>query len=86
MDGAGGRRGGILVCRFAIDDGATAGRLGELHARPVPAHAVLTLGDPLVDGRDVAAAASPGGLPALVTLHLVAHRCPISDLCTRTLP
>ncbi|RWW15146.1 hypothetical protein GW17_00021029 [Ensete ventricosum] len=85
VDGAGGRRGGILVCGFAIEDGVSAGRLGELHARPVPAHAVLPLGDPLVDGRDMAAAASPGGLPALVTLHLVAHPCPITDLCTTTL-
>lgn len=43
------------------------------HAGPVAALAVLSLGDALVDGGHVFAAAAPCGLPARAALDLEAH-------------
>lgn len=66
QDGASGRRtlrcGGVARRRRLVAD-----------ARPVPAGAVLALGDLAVHGGDVPAAAGPRGLAARPALHLVAH-------------
>ena len=63
LSGAGG--GGVGVGGLLVDGRGDAG--------PVPAGAVLALGDLRVHGRDVAAAPRPRGLAAGAALHLVAH-------------
>ena len=63
--GAGGLSGAGGVGGLLVDGRGDAG--------PVPAGAVLALGDLRVHGRDVAAAPGPRGLAARPALHLVAH-------------
>ena len=63
--GAGGLSGAGGVGGLLVDGRGDAG--------PVPAGAVLALGDLRVHGRDVAAAPGPRGLAAGPALYLVAH-------------